>query len=67
MKRHHGNESTGAGLLISKQACLKERNKKKYYLVFMETKMENHCICSTPLTSVFPSPTGGVGGVDHEN
>lgn len=29
--------------------------------------MENHCICSTPLTSVFPSPTGGVGGVDHEN
>lgn len=32
MKRHHGNEGTGAGLLISKQACLKERNKKKVIL-----------------------------------
>lgn len=29
--------------------------------------MENHCICSSSLTSIFPNPTGGVGGVDHEN
>lgn len=29
MKRHQRNEGTGAGLLISKQAYLKERNKKK--------------------------------------